>query len=131
MWDIGLPVTSDDGTLTEEHYLTKMSHLTVEAAANLGRPINQTDQYKEMFVKAGFDDVYQQMFKWPSNQWPKDKKYKTLGLWNLANIDSGLEGLTLFLFTRGLGMTKEECLLYCSEARKEIRDPKIHAYWPM
>ncbi|KAJ9138480.1 S-adenosyl-L-methionine-dependent methyltransferase [Pleurostoma richardsiae] len=131
MWDIGLPVTSDDGTLTEQHALSEMSHLTVRAAAALGRPIDNTTRYKNMFEQAGFENVQMRMFKWPSNQWPADKKHKTLGMWNCANIDSGLEGLTLFLFTRGLGMSKEECLAYCAKARKELRDTHIHAYWPM
>lgn len=131
MWDTGLPVTSDDGTLTEEHNLVKMCHMTVEAARNLGRPIDHTKKYKSMFEQAGFEDVHLQIFKWPSNQWPKDKKHKTLGLWNLANMDRGLEGLTLFLFTRGLGMSQDECFAYAAGARKELKNPRIHAYWPM
>lgn len=131
MIDMALPVSSDDGTLTEDHFLHKMSVMTVEAAKNLGRPIHLAPEYKEMFEKAGFEDVTLKRFKWPSNIWPKDPKFKEMGRWNIANIDPGLEGLTLFLFTHGLGMSKEETLAYCAGARKEIRDVKIHAYWPL
>ena len=27
----------------------------------------------------GFVDVVETVYKWPSNKWPKDKKYKELG----------------------------------------------------
>ena len=131
MWDMGLPVTSDDGTLKEKHNLSVMSHMTVKAANALGRPIDKAHTYEAMFQKAGFEDVQLKRFKWPSNEWPRDKKFKKMGLWNLAQIDSGLEGLTMALFTRGLGLSKEETLEYCKGARREIRDHRIHAYWPM
>lgn len=131
MTDIGLPVASDDGTLRPEHKLWAMSAMTVDAAAKLGRPIGLAAGYADMFARAGFEDVELRLFKWPSNQWPRDPKFKTLGLWNLANIDGGLEGLTLALFTRGLGLTAEETAVYCDGARRELRDTSIHAYWPV
>lgn len=131
MEDIALPVTSDDGTLAEDSFLARMSHMTTEAAEKLGRRIDLSPTYKGMFEAAGFVDVVIKRFKWPSNMWPRDKKFKEMGRWNFANIDPGLEGLTLALFTRGLGISREETLAFCEGARREIRDVKIHAYWPM
>jgi hypothetical protein len=131
MEDIAMPVSSDDGTLKEDSYLVRMSHMTVEAGNKLGRSMNLAPQYKAMFEEAGFEDVTLKMFKWPSNIWPRDKKFKNMGRWNFANIDGNLEGLTLALFTRGLGLTKEETMSFCAGARKEIRDVNIHAYWPV
>jgi hypothetical protein len=131
MVDMALPVTSDDGTLKETNFLHRMSVMTVQAAGNLGRPIDLAPKYKEMMEEAGFVDVTFRKFKWPSNIWPKDKRYKEMGRWNYANIDPGLEGLTLFLFTHGLGLSKEETLEFCDGARREIRDVNVHAYWPL
>jgi len=131
MQDIALPVTSDDGTLKDDSWLVRMSHMTVDASERLGRPFNLAWKYKEMFEEAGFVDVTIRHFKWPSNIWPRDKRYKEMGRWNFANIDGGLEGLTLGYFTRGLGMSKEETMSLCMGARSEIRDVNIHAYWPM
>ena len=131
MQDIAMPVSSDDGTLTEDSFLVRMSHMTVEAASSLGRRIDLAPFYPEMFRKAGFTDVTTRRFKWPSNIWPRDKKFKEMGRWNFANIDPSLEGLTLALFTRGLGMSMEETMVYCVGARQEIRDVNIHAYWPL
>ena len=131
MQDIALPVASDDGTLKEDSYLVRMSNLTVEAAEKLGRPMNVARDYKDMFEKAGFVDVTIHQFKWPSNIWPRDKKFKEMGRWNFANINEGLEGLTMALFTRGLGYSQAETREFCAGARKEIHDVKIHAYWPV
>ncbi|KAK0707721.1 S-adenosyl-L-methionine-dependent methyltransferase [Lasiosphaeris hirsuta] len=131
MMDIVLPVTSDDGTLPPDSKLVRMSHLTVEATAKFGRPIDLAPQYPSLFEAVGFTDVTTKKYKWPSNIWPRDKKHKEMGRWNFANIDSGLEGLTLALFTHGLGMSKEETLALCHGARREINDVNIHAYWPV
>lgn len=131
MEDVGLPVKSDDRTLSDDAWLVKMSHLTVEAAEKFGRPINLAWKYKEMMEAAGFVNVSMNYFKWPSNLWPREKKFKEMGRWNHANIDSGLEGLVLAYFTRGLGMSKEEAMTMCAAARAELKDRKIHAYWPM
>lgn len=126
-----LPVASDDGTLAEDSFLVRMSHMTVEAASIFGRRIDLAPEYKSMFEKAGFVDVTVGKFKWPSNIWPADKKHKNMGRWNFVNIDGNLEGLTLALFTRALGLTPEETKAFCDGARKEIRDVKVHAYWPV
>ncbi|KAK3316971.1 S-adenosyl-L-methionine-dependent methyltransferase [Apodospora peruviana] len=129
MCDMILPVASDDGTLAEDSFLVRMSHMTVEAAKRFGRPIHLAPEYASMFEKAGFVDVTVKKFKWPSNIWPADKKHKNMGQWNFVSMDGGLEGLTLALFTRALGLTKEETQVFCDGARKEIRDVHIHAYW--
>ena len=80
---------------------------------------------------AGFVDIEERIYKWPQNWWPKDPKYKEIGMWTLANLDDGLEGLSLAYFTRGLGWSKEEVLAFLLDVRKDIRNLKIHACWPM
>ncbi|KAJ9144713.1 TAM domain methyltransferase [Pleurostoma richardsiae] len=131
MHDGSFQIKCDDDTLKPDSVLLKISKLAAEASRKLGRPIDLSQSYKEMLEKAGFVDVTFIPYKWPTNQWPKDKKMKTLGLWSLANVDGGWEGLWLALFTRGLGMSKEETMVLCAQGRKELRDQNIHAYWPV
>jgi hypothetical protein len=88
-------------------------------------------KYKEWLANAGFVDIVEKKYKWPANRWPKDKKYKELGAWSLTALDGGLEGLTLALFTRGLSWSQEETLAFCALVRRELRNPRIHAYWEM
>lgn len=122
---------SDDGTLTEAHALSKWCKLLREAAVKLGRPYIPTKDLKGIMDKVGFTSIVETRFKWPSNRWPKDKKYKELGAWNNENTNLVLESITLAPLTRGLDWTMEEVNVLLVDVRKELNDPNIHAYWPM
>jgi SAM-dependent methyltransferase len=74
------PITSDDGTLKEDSSLHKWVYQLLEGTKMIGRPFNGANQYKEQMEAAGFTDVVQVIYKWPQNKWPKDKKFKELGM---------------------------------------------------
>ncbi|KAK3707532.1 hypothetical protein LTR37_012027 [Vermiconidia calcicola] len=130
--DYGLPVKSADGT-ADGTDLMRWGELLCEAARKLGRPMGSdcADHYLTWMSDAGFVDIQQRMFMWPSNGWPKDPLMKTLGHWNQTNILEGLEGFCLALLTRGLGWRKEEVDIFVARVSKDLRDRKIHAYFPM
>lgn len=111
--------------------MMKWQNGLLEASKTLGRPLGECDQYKAILQRSGFVNVQEIIYKWPSNSWPKDRKLKELGRWNLANFDAGLEGVSLALFTRVLGWDSDEVLVLCSQVRKELRNPKLHGYWKM
>lgn len=131
MQEIVIPYRSDDGTLDPDSALGRLGGLFRDASAVLNRPMDVATKYKEMMEKAGFQKLVQREFKWPLNTWPKDKRYKEIGAWTFQNYDLGLEGLTLGLFTRALGWSREETLTYCAEVRKQLRDRRVHAYLPV
>ncbi|KAG7403323.1 putative methyltransferase tdiE [Fusarium oxysporum f. sp. rapae] len=56
---------SDDGTLTEEHALSKWCNLLREAAGKLGRPYIPTKELREIMDKVGFTNIVETRFKWP------------------------------------------------------------------
>ncbi|CAK7274960.1 hypothetical protein SEPCBS57363_006432 [Sporothrix epigloea] len=124
-------IECDDGTLPPDCALLEMTKLAREASARLGRPMDVSPQYPKMMEKAGFVDIVTVKYKWPINSWPQERNLKTLGHWNLANVDGGLEGLHLALLTRGLQWTKEETLALCAQVRKDLRNTAYHAYWPV
>lgn len=127
--DIVFPIRSDDNTLDHSSALWKWNQCMIEASANLGRPLDIGGSYKEIVIAAGFEEVEERYYRWPQNRWPKDPKYKELGLWTCANIVNGLEGLSMALFTRGLGFTKDEVLAFLVEVRKDMRNTCMHSYW--
>ncbi|RKK62288.1 hypothetical protein BFJ69_g17039 [Fusarium oxysporum] len=129
--DIDAFMKSDDGTLTEAYALSKWCNLLREAAVKLGRPYIPTKELKEIMGKVGFTNIVETRFKWPSNCWPKDKKYKELGAWNNENTNLVLESITFAPLTRGLNRTIEEVNVLLVDVRKELNDSNIHAYWPM
>jgi hypothetical protein len=117
--------------MPEDCELSKLGQLFVEASRNLGRRLDVAPKYKDMMEKAGFTGIVEKRFKWPTNPWPRDKKYKDIGAGTLVNVDGGLEGLVMALFTRGLKWTPEETVVFCAAVRKQLRDRNIHAYFPM
>lgn len=52
-------------------------------------------------------------------------------MWHNENYCGGLSGLSMALFTRVLGMSPEELELFLVDVRKDMKDTKIHAYWPV
>jgi len=128
MSDPVFPYKSDDGTLPADSELGKLAGLFIEAAGNLGRPLNIAPTYKDIMEKVGFQSVTEKRFKWPIGPWPREKHFKDIGAGTLANLDGGLEGLVMALFTRGLKWSPEETMVYCSAVRKQFRDRNIHAY---
>jgi hypothetical protein len=59
-----------------------------------------------------------------------------LGLWAYENAMQALDALSLAVFTRpkdqgGLGWTPEELKMLLADVRKDVKNARIHAYWPM
>ncbi|KAF6844658.1 methyltransferase domain-containing protein [Colletotrichum musicola] len=81
--------------------------------------------------EAEFVDVEVRMEKWPVGPWPTDSKQKELGRWTRSAIIRGIEGLSLAVFTRLLGWTKEETLVLCAKVRAEAKRKDIRNYFPV
>jgi hypothetical protein len=52
-------------------------------------------------------------------------------MWSQENLAPSLEGFSMALFTRVMGWTKEEVESYLVDVRKELKNPRIHAYLPV
>jgi hypothetical protein len=77
--DIIYPLTSDDGTLTEDSALFRWSKTLLDGFGAIDRPLNTALQYKEQLATAGFIDIVEVVYKWPTNSWPQDSKHKEIG----------------------------------------------------
>lgn len=130
--DYGLPVRSYDGTHIDTD-VYRWGELLCEAGRNMGRPLGDDcyRNYPRWMSDAGFVDLSDAMFMWPTNAWPKETLMKELGRFNQINILEGLEGFCLALLTRGLGWKKEEVDVFVAKVSNDLRNKKIHAYFPM
>ncbi|KNB16444.1 hypothetical protein FOXG_14305 [Fusarium oxysporum f. sp. lycopersici 4287] len=129
--DILLEFKSDDNTIPEGCAATKWGELMLEAADKFGAPLDSCKRYKQQLADAGFVDIVETMYKWPSNGWPRDPKFKEMGLWNYENLGNGASGLSMALFTRALGWTAEEVEVFLVDVRKDMRNHAIHGWWPI
>ena len=69
----------DDGSLTEDCPMKRwVVHLDL-AFKGIGRRIDSAFDYGKQLADAGFVDVGVVKEKWPTNRWPRDKKYKQIG----------------------------------------------------
>ncbi|KAF6844218.1 methyltransferase domain-containing protein [Colletotrichum musicola] len=127
--EVDIVVLSDDGSLKLEHSIMKTCGLLQEATATLGRAYQDIKDLKPIVMNAGFVDVTMQRFKWPTNSWPKEWRYKEIGMWNNENIHQGWEGICMAPLTRGLGWSQSEVLVLMAENRKEYDDRNIQAYF--
>ncbi len=131
MQDFCAPILCDDGTCSKDTALWKWQELLVEASVKLGRPLNTPPKYKQWMEEIGLTNVHEVVYRWPSNTWPKDHKYKVLGSWQMVNVLNGLQGFTMALYTRVLGWSKEEVEVFLADVRKDMQNKAIHGYWNM
>lgn len=102
-----------------------------EGGEKLGRTFIEVSSLASHVRGAGFIEVHDEQFLWPSNTWPKDPHLKELAIVNNANIKAGMEGFILALGTRGLGLTPGDITDLAARCRDELDQKSIHAYWPM
>jgi hypothetical protein len=124
-------VKCDDDTLNPDQSLYRACKLLEEGAAMLGRPYVDISKLKGMLQDAGFVDITEKEFLWPSNPWTKDKKLKELGLWNQENLAVGFSAFLMAILTRALGWSKEEVDVLTAHVKNDVSNRKIHSYWPM
>ncbi|EXJ92136.1 hypothetical protein A1O3_00686 [Capronia epimyces CBS 606.96] len=129
--DISFNLRSDDGTLSEDSALAKWAAYMLHASVNVGSPLNSVESVKSLMIDAGFVDVVQHRYYWPQNSWPADPKLKKIGIWTYHDFTCSLSGISMALFTRGLGWTVPELETFLIDVRKDMKNTSIHAYWPM
>ncbi|KAL3426807.1 methyltransferase domain-containing protein [Phlyctema vagabunda] len=126
--DIAFPIMTDDNSFPPESTLKKWSDLIVEGFAKIGRDLASAINNKGLVEAAGFANVTEVKYKWPLNRWGADPKAKELGMWAHENLSGGIDGISLAVFTRILGWSREEMEVFLIDVRKELKDRRIHSY---
>jgi hypothetical protein len=78
---------------------------------------------------AGFVHVTERVWKVPIGTWPRDRRLKTIGLYNRSVIADGLQGVSMAAFTRGLKWSTEEVDLFLVDVRKSLANASVHSYY--
>ncbi len=105
--------------------------LIMEGTAKLGKDWTRVRHYKEYLETAGFVDVVEKKYEWPVGTWAKGKKNKMLGMWYREDLMIGLQGFTMAVLTRALGMSAQEVELLLMGVRQDIKSNQIHVYIPV
>lgn len=78
--------------------------MSLEAGDAFGKTLRIVDESKDKMIAAGFDNVVEHRFKAPIGPWAKDPYLKELGRYNRLQWEEGIEGWTMMLLTRILGV---------------------------
>lgn len=96
---------SDDGSIDADNIWDECGRLAVESGVRFGKTMQIQEKMKNLMEEAGFVDVVEKKFKWPIGAWSNDQKLKDIGRWNMYHWKEGLEGWTMALFTRVMGVS--------------------------
>ncbi|EER26301.1 methyltransferase, putative [Coccidioides posadasii C735 delta SOWgp] len=116
---------SEDGSAkgtTIERYFKVLG----DAFGKAGRVFSPGPLLENWLVEAGFVDVKVTKFKIPMGAWPKDKYFKTLGVWNMLQAQTGFEASALAVLTRYENWSTAEIKTLVDQALKDVKNPKIH-----
>lgn len=86
----------------------------------LGVPLSACVDYAEWMTAAGFEDVTEKRMKMPSSPWPKDKRMKLIGAFEMHNLLRGISGMSLRMFNKAYGWSQEEIELFLVKVRQDI-----------
>lgn len=124
---------ADDDTTPEGSPLARWGPLFQEAGRRTGKTVDVIDHQFQWMQEAGFENVQEHRYKMPDNPWPsartkEGRKLKEIGKWRQMEIETGIEGWSIAMFTRVLGMSYAEVQLYLADVRRQWRDKRVHAY---
>lgn len=128
--DYYVKLVSSDGTL-DGTALQRWNNMINEALGPTGRSGLNSAHYQRWMTEAGFEEVREEKFLVPGNPWPRDKEWRQLGMLQMTNILEGLHGISINLFTKFLNMSVEAVEVFLSDVRRDIRNPRIHFYYPV
>lgn len=124
--DYDAAVYSEDGSLRPEHAFQQWITTFIDASKSWGRDPSPGLGLEGWVKEAGFVNVRHEIFKLPIGGWPREKRKKDAGLFNLVQVLDGLEGFSLRLFTDFLKWKEEEVKVLVAKARENLKDKNIH-----
>jgi hypothetical protein len=127
--DAVLPPRSDDGTLDGTN-LEHWAKLLVSKATEKGKDWTCASKYKRLLIEAGFVDVCEVHYEWPTNTWPLQAESRKRGLYCKANLLDGVNAISMRLLA-ACGMSTAEVEGILVDVRKDVENREIHAYIPM
>lgn len=139
---------SDDGSIQPGDMWDECGKLAIECGERFGKTFQIMERMKNLIEQAGFVDVVETKYKWPLGAWSNDQKLKDMGRWNMHHWNEGLEGWTMALLTRvmgvswNLGLTSMMAWLLCwlcqwtydevkawnAKMRLTMKDRRYHVY---
>jgi hypothetical protein len=118
----------DDGTLPEDTAYAQMAKLYFDIGEAIGATAMAPTYWKRQMEESGFEDVRENIFKMPTNPWPKDKRLKKIGAFELIHFRDNIGGLFLRGYTQLLKGDPNHFQVLMAQARKDVVNRNVHSY---
>jgi len=105
----------------------RWQNLAYEGAAKAGRPWTNPSSYKMWMEQAGFVDVREEKFFFPTGPWCADRQLKRIGAWQLGNWIEIIEAITPRMLSP-LGWEIEEIKVLVAQVRNELLKGDLKLY---
>ncbi|KAG4219233.1 hypothetical protein PC116_g32287, partial [Phytophthora cactorum] len=110
-----------------ESALYRWNEMMLEGVTRLGRSWSNAKNYRRYFEEAGFENIVEKRFYWPTSPWAKGQYYKTVATYFQEDLLTGLEGISLKVLGV-LGLSPEQVREFVEDVKKDLRSTSIHAY---
>ncbi|KAI5865358.1 S-adenosyl-L-methionine-dependent methyltransferase [Durotheca rogersii] len=107
--------------------LYRWNQLMMEGVGRLGRSWSNVQHYRRYFEEAGFVDIVEKRFYWPTSPWAKGLYYKTVAAYFQEDMLAGLEAMSLKVLG-GLGMSPRQIREFVEDVKRDFLDTNLHAY---
>lgn len=123
---------ASDGSLSPDSAVARFHTLTGGAREAQGFDMKPGRLLENWLREAGFINVAAHRIPLPLGPWPKDRRLKEIGAWNLLQMQMGMQGICLgTLCHTAQPWSAEEVEVFLAEIRRDHRNPKIHALFDL
>jgi hypothetical protein len=114
--------TSTNGTYKKDGPFHLWVQKVIESVAKYGIEAEPGPKLEDWVKEAGFQNVVCKVFPFPMGTWPKDKRLKEIGAFNLISVLDNLEGMSLRAFVNAHGWTPDEVKVLCAQVRSALKE---------
>jgi hypothetical protein len=130
--EFALPIASEDGSLPDGCVWHDWGDIFRDAGRKMGQTFEVTNDWEDWMKKAGFSgSIHTDSVKLPIGDWPLDRKWKEVGMFNRLSLEQGLEGFATYICTQVLGWQTVETALLLAKVRQAIKNKSYRAYYPL
>ncbi|KAG0645710.1 Secondary metabolism regulator LAE1 [Hyphodiscus hymeniophilus] len=119
----------DDDSTPPDNGVVEFSNKVCDASAVAGWSLREPNNYKQYMHNAGFEDVTEIRYKIPTSPWPKDKRMKLIGAFEMQSLLQGASAFSLRTFGKAYGWSQAETELFLLKMRSDVRDLRFHTYY--
>lgn len=121
----------DDDSTPPDNGLMDFSKKICDASEICGWSLREPNNYKKYLEEAGFKDVVEVRYKVPTSPWPRNKRMKLIGAFEMQSLLQGASAFSLRTFSKALGWSQQETEVFLMGMRRDCRDLRFHTYYEL